>query len=103
MAKKTNPFDYMAQAMSLSVMWGETLTASSYVLARRANILYGAAENPLNADMAEIGRMIPEKMDAFGRGLSDMGRASCPLDAAGRLLKPIHARATANAKRLRRG
>ncbi|MHB9880486.1 hypothetical protein ACSMXM_12625 [Pacificimonas sp. ICDLI1SI03] len=98
----TTPFDCLIQAMDVSLLWSETLTASAYVLSRRANILYGAAENPLKADMAEIGRMIPEKMDAFGRGLADMGRAETALDAAERLLKPVHAAVTANARRLRR-
>ncbi len=102
MMKFVNPFDCMTQAMDVTLMWGETVTASAYVISRRANILYGAAENPLMADMAEIGRMIPEKMEAFGKGLSDMGKASTPLEAAERLLKPVHARATSNARRLRR-
>lgn len=93
----------MTRMMSVSALWTETMTASAYVMHRRAHILYGAAENPLDADLAEIGRMVPEKLDAFGRGLADMGRASDPLDAAERLLKPVHARATSNARRLRKG
>ncbi|MBV7256015.1 hypothetical protein KCG44_04365 [Pacificimonas sp. WHA3] len=102
-ARAFSPFDNLTQAMNISLMWGETMAASAYVLTKRANILYGAAENPVNADMTEIGRMIPEKMQAFGKGFADMGKASSPMDAAARLLKPVHATATANAKRLRRG
>ncbi|MBZ6377666.1 MULTISPECIES: hypothetical protein [Pacificimonas] len=68
---------------------------------RRTGLMWSAAEDPLNADLDELGRMVPEKAAAFYEGLSDMGRARDPLDAAERLLDPIHKRATANARRLR--
>ncbi|MEM8826568.1 MAG: hypothetical protein AAF205_06870 [Pseudomonadota bacterium] len=96
-----NPFTGAMRAFDFGRMWNETMAASAVVLAKRAGILYGAAENPMYADLHEIGRMMPEKLDAFGRGLADAGRARDPMEAAERMLKPVHARATANARRLR--
>jgi hypothetical protein len=85
----------------LSLRWTETMAASAFVMNHRAGVMMRAAENPVQADVGELGRMIPEKADAFYRGFKDMGHARDPLDAAERLLSPIHKRATANAKRLK--
>ena len=90
------------RAASLSLLWGETVAASAFVVGTRTAMLYRAASGSRGADLSEIGRFVPEKADALYRGLSDMGRARDPLDAAERLLRPIHHRVTANARRLRR-
>ena len=87
---------------NLSLAWAEMLTASAYVLYRRSEVLMGAAANPGGADLAEIGRMVPEKADAFYRAFSGMGRARDPLEAAESFIAPIHHRAVGNARRLRR-
>lgn len=80
----------------------ETATASAFVVQKRV----GMMGNPSPADMAELGRMVPEKMAAFG--LANMAMAQAWLGGASMAagmaagLKPIHARATSNAKRLRK-
>ncbi len=88
----------------------ETLSASAYVVARRSDVLARAAHNPSPADLAEIGRIVPEKLAAFGLAQLSLleswlafqnGQTASVTDAWGKALAPIHARATANAKRLR--
>ena len=125
----------------------ETLDASREVVARRVELMGDAARSPLDGNYAELGRMVPEKMEAFGKagaamadewwamqsafmaevrhmgaiamkgraptmselfalwqrnaafGLRALERASAMGDKG---LRPIHAAATANAKRLKR-
>ncbi len=90
------------EAMDLWRKSAETATASAYVVQKRVSMM----GNPSASDVAELSRMIPEKMAAFG--LANMAMAQALLSgesmAAGMSagLKPIHARATANAKRLRK-
>ena len=86
----------------LGLLWTETLAESAYVMNRRMQVLFGAASDPAKADLREIGRMVPEKADAFYRAFSDAGSARDPLDAAERFVQPIHKRVKANARRLRR-
>ncbi len=124
----------------------ETLDASREVIARRAAMMGEAAQSPLHGNYAELGRMVPEKIDAFARagaavaedwwalqcacmaemqhigaialkgrppsitelfalwqrnaafGLRVFERVSAMNDKG---LRPIHATATANAKRLK--
>jgi hypothetical protein len=45
----------------------ETLDASSEVIARRVEMICDAARSPLEGNYAELGRMVPEKIDAFTR------------------------------------
>lgn len=71
-------------------------------MTHRAGLMHDAAANPLAANMAELGRIIPEKADALQRGMISASRARDPLAAAEALLTPVHKRATANAKRLRK-
>jgi len=125
----------------------QTLTASNDVVARRTAMMRDAAQSPLDGDYAELSRMIPEKIDAFGRAglaiaadcwaiqsailaqarqigaLAMQGRpptaaelsaaatsyatfALRTFERAGAIsakgLAPIHASATANARRLKR-
>ncbi|MCA3254270.1 MAG: hypothetical protein INF91_01475, partial [Alphaproteobacteria bacterium] len=40
----------------------ETMTASAYVVAKRSDVLARAASNPTPADLAELARLVPEKM-----------------------------------------
>ncbi len=124
----------------------ETLDASREVIARRVEMMGEAARSPLDGNYAELGRMMPEKIDAFARagaavaedwwalqsacmaemqhmgaivlqgrppsitellalwqrnaafGLRVFERANAINDKG---LRPIHATATANAKRLK--
>jgi len=45
----------------------ETLQASQTVIAVRSGKMRDAANAPLDADLAEFARMVPEKIDAFSR------------------------------------
>jgi hypothetical protein len=125
----------------------DTMAASNSVIARRSDVIGAAMRNPGKADYAELGRMVPEKVEAFSRSGSAVvseywsmqtalfremqnigamvmrGRLPTPgeVDAlssrgsayavgaieqavamGGAALAPVHARATANARRLRR-
>ena len=150
-----NPFVVYARMVSAAVgMAGttqrasETLGASGEVIARRVEMMGHAARSPLEGDYAELGRMVPEKMDAFYKAGAAMADEWCAMQSAfiaeiqhmgvfamkGRApsvaelfalwqrnaafglraieragamgdkgLRPIHATATANAKRLKKG
>ncbi|MFG1244259.1 hypothetical protein [Xanthobacter versatilis] len=125
----------------------ETLVASHEVIGVRSGMIRTALESPLDADYAELGRMVPEKIEAFSkagstiaagwwamqagmlsqtRELATMALKGRPPTAAelrvmaarniahgtralqhsvalgARTLKPVHARATSNARRLKR-
>ena len=117
----------------------QTAAAADAVIRHRSGTIDAALRNPLAADTAELGRMVPEKMAAFGEagriagaGWFDLhadmlaqsrdlmifatGKAT-PATATrianrgtalalkmstlgGKALRPVHATATANAKRL---
>jgi hypothetical protein len=124
----------------------ETADAAALVIARRMAMIGEAARAPLDGDYAELGRMVPEKVEAFSSAGAAMagacwdmqsaylaevqhwralaGRARAPtvaewwahgarnaafglrmFELAGEVgakgLRPIHAAATANAKRLK--
>ncbi|HEY0270285.1 MAG TPA: hypothetical protein VGC10_04765 [Sphingomonas sp.] len=121
----------------------ETMHASGEVIDSRVRTMAEAVINPLGGDYGELGRMIPEKVDAFGRAganafgdliaMQSAALANCQqlaslalagraptlaeaeamwarsfgiaeraMDSTGRALAPLHKRATANARRLRR-
>lgn len=83
----------------------ETASASAYVIDRRSRLLT-SGRTPTPADLAEMSLMVTEKIAAFG--LANLAVAQALLAgtaaswaAAGEALAPIHARATANARRLK--
>lgn len=45
----------------------ETMVASNAVIGARGNLAADACRSPLTADVAELGRMVPEKVEAFSR------------------------------------
>lgn len=45
----------------------ETMLAANAVVGHRGQTIDAAIRNPLTADVGELGRMIPEKMAAFGK------------------------------------
>lgn len=47
--------------------FGEMMIASHSVIGRRVDLIQAAARDPLSADYAELGRMVPEKVVAFTR------------------------------------
>lgn len=62
--------DYFAIGLnvwSTAMRLGETLAATQSVLASRSRTLDTAIRNPMETDFAELGRFVPEKMDAFSR------------------------------------
>ena len=126
----------------------ETISASAEVIASRSVTIRSAYRSPLDADYAELGRMMPEKVDAFSQAgsaivdawwamgsawlretqnlasvstrqrmptLSELTSLSnrtaayslAAMEAGAGLSKkalaPIHRKATANARRLKRG
>lgn len=50
-----------------SMKFSEMLLASHSVIGKRVALIKEAASDPLSADYAELGRMVPEKMAAFTR------------------------------------
>ncbi len=68
MAKPASDFFALAtSALKFWTQFGEAAAASGTVLAKRGAILDEAMRNPLGADHAELGRLMPEKLSAFGR------------------------------------
>lgn len=125
----------------------ETLAATHAVIDTRIDVIRDAITSPLTADYAELGRMVPEKVEAFSKAgsavaaewwamqtdmiaqaqqLAAIAMKGRPPTAAelnaiatrnvahgarmiersvalgAGVLKPVHARATANARRLKR-
>ena len=80
----------------------ELATTSAYVIQKRVMMM----GNPSAANLDELGRMVPEKLAAFG--LANMAMTEALMTGEGVAagltagLKPIHASVTANAKRLRK-
>lgn len=84
----------------------ETASASAYVIDKRSRML-SSGRVPTPSDLAELSMMVTEKMTAFGLAnlaiaQSMVAGTSASWSAASDALAPIHARATANARRLRR-
>lgn len=84
----------------------ETATASAYVIDKRSRMMT-SGRAPTPADLAELGMMVTEKLTAFGLAnlamtQSMLAGTAASWGAAGEALAPIHARATANARRLKR-
>lgn len=59
----------------------ETWLASAKVIENRSRLLHAASHDPLSADFAELGRMIPEKVDALTRSVVAGARAASALHA----------------------
>lgn len=84
----------------------ETATASAYVIDKRSRMMT-TGRAPTAADLAELGMMVSEKLTAFGLANLAMTQSllagtAASWGAAGEALAPIHSRAVANAKRLKR-
>ncbi|OYY91315.1 MAG: hypothetical protein B7Y45_03295 [Sphingomonas sp. 28-66-16] len=149
-----DPFTYWSRMMAVSfdmaqtaLRASQTMSASRDVIDKRTDMLRSAMSDPVHADHAELGRMVPEKLAAFssaGNAMIDgwlawnralmeetrhvgamamRGRAPTAsewmaLAARGQAfgltaaessarvgaatLKPVHAKAVSNAKRLSR-
>jgi hypothetical protein len=125
---------------------GETLVASSDVISRRTQMMGAAARSPIDGNYTELGRMVPEKIEAFSQAgaamasdwwviqsalmselqrMAKMAMSGRPPSLAewsalssrnaslamrtfervsamsGKGLRPIHATATSNARRLK--
>lgn len=60
----------------------ETVQASGAVIGVRTGKMRDAAEVPLTADVAELARMVPEKVEAFSRSASAVARDAAAMHAA---------------------
>ena len=67
-----SPFDFWAGmwrsgvAMAeTSVKFAETIQASGAVVDSRSRTIAAASRDPLNGDYVELGKMVPEKLEAF--------------------------------------
>ncbi len=60
----------------------ETLSASADVIASRGATIGAAMRSPRNADHAELGRMMPEKMEAFSHSGSAIADACWAMGSA---------------------
>lgn len=149
-----DPFTYWSRMMTVSLDMaetamraGHTLNASRDVIDKRGGLIRAAMTDPVGADHAELGRMVPEKLAAFSAAgdavmkgwvawnralmseaqhmgvMAMRGRAPTPLEwialaargqalglaavessarVSAAALKPVHAKAVSNAKRLNR-
>lgn len=113
-------------AWKLSVQVAETLVASQLVINTRLAMVGGSMNGTAKPPIDELNRLIPEKTAAFGKAgvaasRAMMGRGKRPMTLSGALLAdnmimldwwerslsaagawwmPVHAQATANARRL---
>jgi hypothetical protein len=106
------------EAWRVSIAICETMIASQAVINTRLAMVSAGMLDPRRIPYAELGRMIPEKSAAFGKAHSGVmsGLSTALLNdsmtmfhwwewmtaAAGTWWKPVHARATANHRRLQR-
>lgn len=145
-----NPFQFWTDSlaageamMRTGLRFGEMMAASAEVIDHRSRVIGDACRNPFAADHAELGLMVPEKIEAFQEAATaaaaDMAAAHSMLlrnwqemtammvqghlptaaqtralaerssrigrrttAAASKALAPVHRKATANARRLRR-
>ena len=63
-------FDMFEAGMKFS----EMMVASHSVIGTRTRLIHAAARDPLSADSAELGRMVPEKVAAFTRSGAALAR-----------------------------
>jgi hypothetical protein len=74
----TSPVENMfAPALAAWKLWlqmAETTRASGTVLAKRSAIIDHAMRDPLHSDIAELSRMVPEKIAAFSRSSAVFSR-----------------------------
>jgi ABC-type taurine transport system substrate-binding protein len=59
----------------------ETMQASGAVIGARTDKMRDAARAPLEADLAEFSRMVPEKVDAFSRSAHSIARDTMAMHA----------------------
>lgn len=74
--------DAGAQMARTSAALAETMTASHAVIARRSAIIGAAINAPASADRAELSRMVPEKVNAFGASGASIGRDIIAMQSA---------------------
>lgn len=103
-------------AWTVSLRIAETMAASQTVIGARLAMFGAGVAYPARLPVAELNRLVPEKAAAFGKANADAARSLrrrdatdsvSPLDwwetsirLAAAWWAPIHAQATANARRL---
>lgn len=64
-------FDLWSAGADMAQYWlrvGETAAAAAEVIESRSHSIAAACRDPLTGDYQELGRMVPEKIDAFWQG-----------------------------------
>lgn len=61
----------------------EMLPASQGVIAARSDIMRDAVAKPFDADLGELGRMMPEKVAAFSTSIAQIAQGSMAMQLAG--------------------
>lgn len=67
MTRWTDPWKLGASMWANGVALSETMLAATNVVGHRSRTIDAAMRDPTQADTAELGRMVPEKMAAFGK------------------------------------
>ncbi|HWI85595.1 MAG TPA: hypothetical protein VNT42_04630 [Sphingomonas sp.] len=85
----TSPLDFWlglwrsgAKATQTSIRFTEMMVASSEVVSSRSGSIADAMRDPLNGDYRELGRMVPEKIDAFSSAGASMWKDMGALQAS---------------------
>lgn len=67
-----DPLSFWSRAITVSLDLGriamqasETVSASRTVIDRRSSLIHAAIADPVNADISELSKMVPEKVTAF--------------------------------------
>ena len=68
------PWTEWQRLMRAGTMWGGTLAASQTVVAHRRKSIEAAMSDPINADHAELGRMVTEKGTACAAAGASLSR-----------------------------
>ncbi len=75
----------VAAGLEMQTTWlrgVETLRASQTVIDVRSEKMRDAVSSPMSADLAELSRMVPEKLDAFGRSANAVTRDTMAMHRA---------------------
>lgn len=75
----------VAAGMDMQSTWLrgiETMQASGVVIGARSAKMRNAVRSPMQADLAEFARMVPEKVDAFSRSASSVTRDAMAMHGA---------------------
>ncbi|WP_152639862.1 hypothetical protein [Sphingobium bisphenolivorans] len=64
-----------------NVALSEMAWAAHHVIGHRSRLIDAAMRDPMNANLAELSRMLPEKLSAFGKANAALNRAMMDVQA----------------------